>query len=589
VAANRPVRETGALSVPKVTLAALAAVIIAALAAFPLVASGYHLALGISLLYFTVLATAWALFSGPTHYISLATAAFFGIGAYTTAVLTDFLPWPLVLVAAAIVGVVVALIVGLSTLRLSGIYFVIFSFGLAELVRQLVAWYEINIHGSVGRYIFADTTSEGIYWRLLALVVMVLGAGWLIRHSRLGLAVRVIGQDETVARHCGIDTTRAKLVLFAVSAGFMTVTGAVMAPRWTYIDPAIAFNPVLSFEVVIMALFGGAGTLFGPLLGAVPLVLLFEVLIATFPNYFSIVLGAVFVLIVYGLPNGVIGLLQAKLPMLRRAARHIVMSPIAEATTRLIWRRAAEHDAVRDAPVLQLANVRKAFGGLVAVDDVSFTLRRGEILGLIGPNGSGKTTALNLISGASRTDSGGIALAGHPIALLPAHRIAQRGIARTFQLVRVLPDSSCLENVAAGIAFHAKPVWGAAAEDRARALLSRVGLGDKADVPAGQLTYIDQKRLELARALALSPAVLLLDEWLAGLNPSELQLGIALVKMLREEGLTIVIVEHVMDAIRSLCDRCVVMNAGRMIAEGPPAAVLADREVIRAYLGEPDA
>jgi len=575
------------LSARQFTLGAAAAIVIAALAAFPLAASGYHLALAISLLYFTVLATAWALFSGPTHYISLATAAFFGIGAYTTAVLTDFMPWPLVLLAAAVVGVIVALIVGLSTLRLSGIYFVIFSFGLAELIRQLVAWYEINIHGSVGRYIFADTTSEGIYWRLLALVVMVLGAGWLIRHSRLGLAVRVIGQDEAVARHCGIDTTRAKLVLFAVSAGFMTVTGAVMAPRWTYIDPAIAFNPMLSFEVVIMALFGGAGTLFGPLLGAVPLVLLFEVLIATFPNYFSIVLGAVFVLIVYGLPNGVIGLLQAKL--LRRAAHHVAMSPVAEAVTRLVWPRAAQHDAVHDAPVLQLANLRKAFGGLVAIDDASFTLRRGEILGLIGPNGSGKTTVLNLISGALRADRGAIALAGEPIALLPAHRIAQRGIARTFQLVRVLPDSSCLENVAAGIAFQAKPVWGAVAQDRARALLTRVGLGDKAETPAAQLTYIDQKRLELARALALSPVVLLLDEWLAGLNPSELQVGIALVKMLREEGLTIIIVEHVMDAIRSLCDRCVVMNAGRIIAEGPPAAVLADREVIRAYLGEPDA
>jgi len=575
------------LSARQFTLGAAAAIVIAALAAFPLAASGYHLALAISLLYFTVLATAWALFSGPTHYISLATAAFFGIGAYTTAVLTDFMPWPLVLLAAAVVGVIVALIVGLSTLRLSGIYFVIFSFGLAELIRQLVAWYEINIHGSVGRYIFADTTSEGIYLRLLALVVMVLGAGWLIRHSRLGLAVRVIGQDEAVASHCGIDTTRAKLVLFAVSAAFMTVTGAVMAPRWTYIDPAIAFNPMLSFEVVIMALFGGAGTLFGPLLGAVPLVLLFEVLIATFPNYFSIVLGAVFVLIVYGLPNGVIGLLQAKL--LRRAAHHVAMSPVAEAVTRLVWPRAAQHDAVHDAPVLQLANLRKAFGGLVAIDDASFTLRRGEILGLIGPNGSGKTTVLNLISGALRADRGAIALAGEPIALLPAHRIAQRGIARTFQLVRVLPDSSCLENVAAGIAFQAKPVWGAVAQDRARALLTRVGLGDKAETPAAQLTYIDQKRLELARALALSPVVLLLDEWLAGLNPSELQVGIALVKMLREEGLTIIIVEHVMDAIRSLCDRCVVMNAGRIIAEGPPAAVLADREVIRAYLGEPDA
>ena len=565
-------------------LAAVIAVVFAALAAFPLVASGYHLALGISLLYFTVLATAWALFSGPTHYISLATAAFFGIGAYTTAVLTDFLPWPLVLFAAAVVGVVVALIVGLSTLRLSGIYFVIFSFGLAELIRQLVAWYEINIHGSVGRYIFADTTSEGIYWRLLALVVMVLGTGWLIRHSRLGLAVRVIGQDEAVARHCGIDTTRAKLALFAISAAFMTVTGAVMAPRWTYIDPAIAFNPMLSFEVVIMALFGGAGTLFGPLLGAVPLVLLFEVLIATFPNYFSIVLGGVFVLIVYGLPNGVIGLWQAK-----RTAHHVAMSPLAEMVTKFVWPRAAEHDAIHDAPVLQLVNMRKAFGGLVAVDDVSFALRRGEILGLIGPNGSGKTTALNLISGAQRADGGTITLASRLIALLPAHRIAQRGIARTFQLVRVLPDSSCLENVAAGIAFHAKPVWGPAAEDRARTLLSRVGLGDKTDMPAAQLTYIDQKRLELARALGLAPVVLLLDEWLAGLNPSELQVGIALVKMLREEGLTIVIVEHVMDAIRSLCDRCVVMNAGRLIAEGPPAAVLADREVIRAYLGEPDA
>jgi branched-chain amino acid transport system permease protein len=589
MAADRPVREVGAVNSRKVLAGAAGVAAIAALATVPLFASGYHLALGISLLYFTVLATAWALFSGPTHYISLATAAFFGIGAYTTAVLTDFLPWPLVLIAAAVVGLIVALIVGLSTLRLSGIYFVIFSFGLAELIRQIVTWYEVNIHGSVGRYIFADTTSEGIYWRLLALVVMVLGAGWLVRRSRLGLAVRVLGQDETVARHVGIDLTRAKLALFAISAVFMTVTGAVMAPRWTYIDPAIAFSPVVSFEVVIMALFGGAGTLWGPLLGAVPLVLLFEVLTANFPNYFSILLGGVFVFIVYALPNGVIGLLELRAPALRRAALVTGMSAFAEKILGWIWPHSPQRMIVFDVPVLQLANVRKAFGGLVAVDGLSFDLKRGEILGLIGPNGSGKTTALNLISGAIAADSGDIKLEGRPIAMLPAHLIAQRGVARTFQLVRVLGVSTCLENVIAGLAFHALPLWGGTADTRGRELLARVGLADKADAPAAQLTYIDQKRLELARALALAPDVLLLDEWLAGLNPSELQVGIALVKMLRDEGLTIIIVEHVMDAIRSLCGRCVVMNAGRKIAEGSPEEVFANTEVIRAYLGDDDA
>ena len=210
---------------------------------------------------------------------------------------------------------------------------------------------------------------------------------------------------------------------------------------------------------------------------------------------------------------------------------------------------------------------------------------RGEILGLIGPNGSGKTTALNLISGALSSDSGEIRFKGRPINALPAHQIARLGIARTFQLVRVLESMSCLDNVIAGLAFRPDSLWGDAARERAIALLDRVGLAARANVPAGQLTYIDQKRLELARALALEPELLLLDEWLAGLNPRELGIGIDLVQSLRQDGLTIVLVEHVMDAIRSLCDRCVVMNAGRKIADGPPAAVLAEEAVITAYLG----
>ena len=269
----------------------------------------YYLSLMISILMYCVLATAWALFSGPTRYISLATVAFFGMGAYVTAVFGESLPWAAVLGIAAGVGLVMALIVGLSTLRLSGVYFVIFSFGLAELVKQLVTWWEVNITKDLGRYVFVEITQLDIYWQLLAMLALVLALRALINRSRLGLALRVIGEDETVATHVGINTTTAKLLLFAVSAVFITVTGAIMAPRWTYIDPSIAFAPAVSFQTLIMALLGGAGALFGPVLGAVPLVLLFEYLGANFPNHFSILLGLVFIVIVYFIPQGLSGVL----------------------------------------------------------------------------------------------------------------------------------------------------------------------------------------------------------------------------------------------------------------------------------------
>lgn len=269
----------------------------------------YYLSLLISILMYCVLATAWALFSGPTRYISLATVAFFGMGAYVTAVFGESLPWAAVLGIAAGVGLVMALIVGLSTLRLSGVYFVIFSFGLAELVKQLVTWWEVNITKDLGRYVFVEITQLDIYWQLLAMLALVLTLRALINRSRLGLALHVIGEDETVATHVGINTTTAKLLLFAVSAVFITVTGAIMAPRWTYIDPSIAFAPAVSFQTLIMALLGGAGALFGPILGAVPLVLLFEYLGANFPNHFSILLGLVFIVIVYFIPQGLSGVL----------------------------------------------------------------------------------------------------------------------------------------------------------------------------------------------------------------------------------------------------------------------------------------
>jgi branched-chain amino acid transport system permease protein len=287
-----------------------AAILVALLAFVPSVTNGYQLSLAINIMNYTVLATAWTLFSGPTRYVSLATVAFFGIGAYTVAVLGEELAWPLVLAIAFGLGFVLSLFVGLSTLRLSGVYFVIFTFGLAELVRQLVTWYEVNITRTLGRYIFIDVTHAQIYWQLLGLAVIVFISGWLIQRSKLGLALRVIGDDEAVARHVGINTTLAKVVLFAFSASFMTLAGAIMAPRWTYIDPAIAFNPVVSFQVLIMALLGGVHRLYGPVFGVVPLVMLFEILLARFPNHFSILVGIAFLLIVYAIPRGIVGLIE---------------------------------------------------------------------------------------------------------------------------------------------------------------------------------------------------------------------------------------------------------------------------------------
>ena len=236
--------------------------------------------------------------------------------------------------------------------------------------------------------------------------------------------------------------------------------------------------------------------------------------------------------------------------------------------------------------VLELHGVSKRFGGLVAVDDLSFAVRENEVLGLIGPNGSGKTTVINLISGALRPNRGEIYLREHMISEEPVRAIARAGVARTFQLVRLLPALTVVENVIAGAVFGHKRLWGGSARKYALRQLERVGMRHAVDAPTASLTYIDEKRIELARALASDPAVLLLDEWLAGLNPTELQIGIELIRSLRAEGRTIVLVEHVMGAIRSLCDRCVVMNGGAKIAEGAPQAVLSDKEVIRAYLGE---
>ena len=234
---------------------------------------------------------------------------------------------------------------------------------------------------------------------------------------------------------------------------------------------------------------------------------------------------------------------------------------------------------------LQIEHAVKQFGGLRAVDGVSFSLERGEIVGLLGPNGSGKTTLINLVSGELPATSGEIRLNGLRLTGLRRDRIARAGVARTFQLVRILPSLSLTENVMTTAAFGRHAHWGAEARRVAGEALEKVGLSGKATATAGDLTYIDQKRLELARALAAEPEILLLDEWLAGLNPTELTKGVALIRRLHEGGLTILMVEHIIDAVRALCPRVVVMNSGKLIADEATDAALSDPQVIAAYLG----
>jgi branched-chain amino acid transport system ATP-binding protein len=237
--------------------------------------------------------------------------------------------------------------------------------------------------------------------------------------------------------------------------------------------------------------------------------------------------------------------------------------------------------------LLSIEKVQKRFGGLVAVQDVSFTVKQGEVVGLLGPNGSGKSTLLNLVSGAAGITRGKIRLGEVTISGLGADRIAHCGVGRTFQLVRLAQGLSARDNVLLALAFGAKPIWGPAAQARADELLAEVGLDDPAGL-VGEMNYIDQKKVELARAIACRPKLLLLDEWLSGLNPGELHEGMEVVERLARSGVTVILVEHIMSAVRRLCPRAVVMASGRLIADGATAEVLAHPEVVRAYLGGDD-
>jgi len=271
--------------------------------------SPYTVILLAAILMYIVLTVSWAFFSGPTGYLSLATAAFFGVGLYTTAILGKALPLLAVIVAGGLVSFVLALLVGAITLRLRGIYFAIFTFGLVELIKHILLFWEITITGTRGRFVVL-VDNNTIYYVIFGILVILMITVYFVRRSKFGLAMQSIGDNEDAAAHMGVNVTLVKVITFAVSAFFIGAAGAIMATRWTYIDPYVAFNPLFSFLPVLMAIFGGLGQVYGPIIGAAIFAYLEELLLTEFPYYYMLIFGIILVVVILYLPDGLIGLIQ---------------------------------------------------------------------------------------------------------------------------------------------------------------------------------------------------------------------------------------------------------------------------------------
>jgi len=295
----------------------ISVILLALLAAFPLYGSAYNVILITAIIMFIVLTVSWAIFSGPTGYVSLATAAFFGVGIYTMAVLGEQLPLLAAVAAGGLISFIIALIVGAITLRLKGIYFIIFTFGLVELIKHLLLYWEVTVTGTRGRFIVLIDNNT-IFWVMLGIFTLLMLTSYFIRRSKYGLALRSIGENEEAAAHLGVNVNLVKVFTFGISAFFMGAAGAIMATRWTYVDPYVAFNVLFSFLPVLMAIFGGMGQLYGPVIGAALFAYLEEKLLTVFPEYFMLTFGIILVLFIVYLPDGLVGLIQRLVRRLRR-------------------------------------------------------------------------------------------------------------------------------------------------------------------------------------------------------------------------------------------------------------------------------
>jgi len=569
----------------RVAVLVLCAAVLVAFISAPQWASQYQLLVGFEVLQVAALAQAWSMLAGYGGVVSLAVSAFVGVGAYATAKLAvaaglGILPS---ILAGGVFAVVFAVIVAVPLLRFRGLYFTIASLVLA----QALAIFMSNYNGLGGNHgitlLSAAPTQAQVYNLSLVVAIAATLAAWWIVRSRLGLGLMAIRDDEDVAERVGVATFRTKLVGFVASALIMGLVGGIQAQRVGYIEPLGAFNLNWTIESINAAIIGGVGTIAGPLIGSAASIALSEKL-ANYPELHLIFVGVILIVIIRLAPAGLWG---TALRLARRwrlgVAAPTAPAAVASAVAASPGRRA---DAAADggaATLLRAAGVGKRYGGVHAVDGVDLGIRAGEVLGVVGPNGAGKSTLIGLLSGAIDGD-GQVELFGEDATALGAQARARRGIGRTHQVPRPFGQLTVLENLMVA-QLHGARRGRRAARAESRRILARCGLLEFADVPAADLGLLRLKRLELARALAVHPRILLLDEIGAGLVEGELRELIALIQSLRDEVEAILIVEHVLDVIRECCDRLIVLDGGRLLVEGAPDEVLRDPQVAAVYLG----
>ncbi|HSS69829.1 MAG TPA: branched-chain amino acid ABC transporter ATP-binding protein/permease [Casimicrobiaceae bacterium] len=539
-----------------------------------------------------VLATSWNILSGYSGYVSFGHGAFFGAGVYTSAAIASRFDVPFLwtLPVAALVAAALGLALGAVAFRVQRVRGELFAL-LTLAVTFVLATIVLNtpLDGGPGVYLsnvpvpkIGPSAASSFYLMALVLATATMVIAYLVYRSKLGRALFAIHDDENVAEGMGVPTYRCKLAAFAISCALAGAAGGIHALFVSYVTAGETFSITVPLMVVLMSVLGGTRHWAGPAVGAAVITaLLYAFTAGDLAIAGKAIVGLILVVVMLFLPQGVLGRVGSR----RRVSS---VAPSGADGPAVIATSPASQPAserTRGAVLLQIEGVSKAFSGVHALEHVDLVVRAGEVLGLLGPNGSGKSTLINVVTGYYSADAGRIVFVGNDLAREPAHRIARAGIARTFQIPRPFATMSVRDNAALPAMFGRLALDLGAAQREAERWLEFTALARRADALPGELNLHQRKFLELARALASRPTLVLLDEVLSGLTPAEIEGAVELVRAIRDHGATIVLVEHVMHAVMALADRIVVLNHGRVIAEGSPKDVMQRPEVVTAYLG----